>query len=131
MIWHGWDEFVEHATPPEQRVSANLQRLELKQSIHAEAFASCAEHCRRHHCESVDQGQSVAPGWFADTCGAKPHAKPQILGTADIRLDGPTFGVTVDLHGGGSLGVAEGKTPRLLHRFAQADGRTDLNACMR
>jgi hypothetical protein len=49
LIWHGWDQFVEHAALPEQRVSADFRRVGLEQSIHTEAFAGGAEHCEQHH----------------------------------------------------------------------------------
>lgn len=127
MVWHGRDEFVEHAALAEQRVCPRLGCVGFEQSVHAEALAGSTQHREQGHGERVDEEQAIAPSWLADARGGKAHAEPQVLGVAERRLDGPSLGVVIDQFGSWYLAVAGGQTPRLLHRAGMnADDGADL-----
>jgi hypothetical protein len=70
--------------------------LDLSSRVHAEAFADCAEQRQQRDREGADQQQTVAPHRLADASGRQPHAEAQILGVAELRLDGPAAGVVID-----------------------------------
>ena len=63
----------------------------------------------------TDQQQPVAAHWLADACGGQAHAELQILGVAELRLDGPALGIVVDQRGRGLIPQAGGQAPWFLH----------------
>ena len=42
---HVWDQLIEHAPLPEQRMSPTFSGVDFKMAVHAEALASGAEQC--------------------------------------------------------------------------------------
>ena len=63
----------------------------------------------------TDQQQPVAAHWLADACGGQAHAKLQILGVAELRLDGPALGIVVDQRCCCRIPQAGGQAPWFLH----------------
>src|SRR5271166_905834 len=117
MFWHHGDKFVEHATLPEQGVSASRGRVGLEMSIEAERFPGCAEQGQQRNREGIDQPQAVTPVGGTDVHRAEAHAEANILTITERTLDSPPLGVEVDQLPCEFVGVAGGQAPRLLHAF--------------
>src|SRR5271166_1673261 len=75
MFWHHGDKFVEHATLPEQGVSASRGRVGLEMSIEAERFPGCAEQGQQRNREGIDQPQAVTPVGGTDVHRAEAMPK--------------------------------------------------------
>jgi len=89
MLWHGGNEFVEHAALAEQRVGAPRARVGFEVPVIAKRFAGRAEQGQQHDGEGVDQPQAVAPVGGADAHRGHAHAEAQVLGVAERALDTP------------------------------------------
>ena len=55
---HVWDQLVEHAALPEQRMGPVFGRVDLEMAIHAEAFAGGAEQRQKHDGEGVQNEEA-------------------------------------------------------------------------
>jgi hypothetical protein len=86
VIWHGWDEFVEHAALPEQRMRANLRRVGLEQSIHAEAFAPAAPSIVSSTIANALMRRSRSRRFGSLMLGTKSHAVSRKFGSIVQRL---------------------------------------------
>jgi hypothetical protein len=67
---HVWDQFVEHAALPEQRMGSVFGRVDLQMTVHAEAFASGAEQRQENDGEGVQKKKPVAPLRIGDAKNA-------------------------------------------------------------
>src|SRR5260370_22171675 len=91
---------------------AGIAVVGLEQRVHAEAFADGAEQCQKSHSECAAQQKPVAPHRCADAGGRQPHPKAQVLGVAELRLDGPAAGGGGVHHPPSPPPGARGPTPR-------------------
>ena len=129
MLGHVGDQIVEHAALAEQRMGSGLAGIGFERLVHAEALADFAEQRQQRDGEGADQQQPVAAGGLADAGGRQPPAAAEILGVADLRLDGPAPRIVIDQRGGEAA-------PRLVACTLQPyapdfDLGTDLAAAMR
>ena len=114
MLWHIWDEFIEHAGLPEERVGAPLGGIGFEMPVVAKGFAGGSKQGEQSHGKGIEEPQAIAPIWGADMDGAHPHAEAQIFGIAEPWFDGPAFRVEIDQVARGIIGGAGGKASRLL-----------------
>src|SRR5450759_3982332 len=67
---HVWDQLVEHAALPEQRMGPVFGRVDLEMAVHAEAFTSGAEQRQENDGEGVQEKKPVAPLRIGDAKNA-------------------------------------------------------------
>jgi len=70
MLWHIGDEFVEHASLPEERVGAALWGIGFEVPVIAERFSGGPEQSEQGDGKGIEQPQAIAPLWGADMDGA-------------------------------------------------------------
>jgi hypothetical protein len=63
---HIWDQLMEYAALPEQRMGSVFGGVDLEMAVHAEAFAGGAEQRQKHDGEGVQKKQPVAPLQIGD-----------------------------------------------------------------
>src|SRR5450759_5975506 len=67
---HVWDQLIEHAALPEQRMGSVFGGVDLEMAVHAEAFAGGAEQRQKHDGEGVQKKKPVAPLRIGDAKNA-------------------------------------------------------------
>src|ERR1019366_4555470 len=67
---HVWDQLIEHAALPEQRMGSVFGGVDLEMAVHAEAFAGGAEKRQKHDGEGVQKKKPVAPLRIGDAKNA-------------------------------------------------------------
>src|ERR1019366_3534799 len=105
---HGWNEVVEHAALPEQRMRTAFGGVRFQKTIVAKGFPGGTEQGQQRDGQRVQQPSPVAPGggtdtdrthahqatkWTDATHGGQPAAEANILGVAEPALDAPTLAI--------------------------------------